>query len=83
MRAKYRILSPVMDLTTQLMRAASEFCDRTGMSRARLATIVINDGKFFDRVERGGGLTVKTYEKFMAYFAEHAIDAREPAQRAG
>lgn len=59
------------DLTAELLRAAAAHCKQTGISRARLATIVINDGKFFERVEAGGGLTVRTYEKFMAYFAEH------------
>ena len=61
-----------MDLTATLLSAAKAYCRETGMSAARLATIVANDGKFFDRIESGGTLTVKTYEKFMAYFAEHA-----------
>lgn len=56
------------DLTAHLLRRADEYCRRTGLSKARLATIVINDGKFFDRIEGGGGLTVKTFEKFMALF---------------
>ncbi|HEX3065177.1 MAG TPA: hypothetical protein VHQ39_06830 [Dongiaceae bacterium] len=64
------------DLTTHLLRSAEAYCRRTGLSKARLATIVINDGKFFDRVAAGGGLTVKTYEKFMAHFE---ADAEKPA----
>lgn len=60
-----------MDLTAHLLSAAEAHCERTGMSKARLATIVVNDGKFFERIEGGGGLTVKTYERFMAYLAEH------------
>jgi hypothetical protein len=60
------------DLTNHLLTSADDFCRRTGMSKARLATIVINDGKFFDRIVSGGGLTVKTYEKFMAHFAAEA-----------
>lgn len=75
-----------MDLTGELLSASAAYCARTGMSRARLATIVINDGKFFDRIERGGGLTVKTFEKFMAYFAEHPAEASadaEPLPRTG
>lgn len=60
-----------MDLTAQLLTAAERFCRETNISMARLATIVVNDGKFFERVGAGGGLTVKTYEKFMAHFAAH------------
>ena len=59
-----------MTLKDQLLNDADSFCERRGMSRARLATIVVNDGKFFDRIERGGGFTVATYEKFMAFFAK-------------
>lgn len=69
----------VPDLTAELLRATADFCERTGMSRARLATIVINDGKFFDRIERGGGLTVKTYERFMAHFETTTAGANDPA----
>ena len=36
-----------------------------------------HDGKFFDRIERGGGFTAETYERFMAHFA--CADARRAA----
>lgn len=68
------------DLTTHLLKSADEYCRRTGMSKARLATIVINDGKFFDRVAAGGGLTVRTFEKFMAHFE---ADADKPSVDGG
>ena len=60
-----------MDLRTDLLTATERHCAATGMSKARLSTIVINDGKFFKRIEDGGDFTVRTYERFMAYFASH------------
>jgi len=59
-----------MDLIADLLARVDRFCQRTGMSKARLATIVVNDGKFFDRIAAGGSTTVKTYERFVAWLAE-------------
>lgn len=59
-----------MDLTAELLAKVDAHCARTGMSKARLATIVANDGKFFDRIARGGSLTVKTYERIIAWLDE-------------
>jgi len=60
-----------MDFREDLLRRSAEFCSRTGMSRSGLARAVLNDPKFFDRVEvRGGGFTVRTYERFLQYFRE-------------
>jgi hypothetical protein len=41
-----------------------------------LATIVANDGKFFDRVEAGGGFTVGMYERFLKYMEDHPASER-------
>ena len=66
-----------MTLKATLIDTAERHCRFTGISKARLASIVVNDGKFFDRIERGGGFTADTYERFMAYFAR--ADARRAA----
>ncbi len=66
-----------MTLKTTLIEAAERHCRLAGISKARLASIVVNDGKFFDRIERGGGFTAETYERFMAHFAR--ADARRAA----
>lgn len=66
-----------MTLKATLIKAAERHCRLTGISKARLASIVVNDGKFFDRIERGGGFTADTYERFMAHFAR--ADARRAA----
>lgn len=59
-----------MDLTAQLLAKADAYCARTGLSKATLASKVARDGKFFDRIGRGSTLTVKMYERFMAFFAD-------------
>ncbi len=66
-----------MTLKATLIDAAERHCRLAGISKARLASIVVNDGKFFDRIERGGSFTAKTYERFMAHFAR--ADARRTA----
>lgn len=60
---------PPLDLTADLIARADAYCEATGKSKARLATIVANDGKFFDRIASGGGMTTRMYERFIAYFA--------------
>ena len=56
-----------MNLKAELLRRVEAHCARVGTSKARLATVVVNDGKFFDRIEDGGTCTLTTYENFIAY----------------
>lgn len=60
-----------MDLKSDLLAIADRYCDATGMSKARLATILANDGKFFDRIEAGGGFTVRRFEDSMRWLSDH------------
>jgi hypothetical protein len=60
-----------MDLRTSLMLISKRYCDAAGISKPRLATLLVNDGKFFDRVEGGGGFTARTYERALRWFSEH------------
>jgi len=66
-----------MTLKDTLLAAAERHCRHAGISKSRLASIVVNDGKFFDRIEGGGSFTAATYERFMAHFAR--ADARRAA----
>ena len=63
-----------MDLTGTLLRLADVYCSATGLSKARLATIVANDGKFFQRIGSGGGLTVRTHERCMRWLSDNWPD---------
>ncbi len=60
-----------MDFTKNMLNAADAYCKQTGKARSTLATTIVNDGKFFDRIEAGGGCTTKTYQKVMNWFANN------------
>ena len=68
MREMSRIKA-VMDLRAELLRQGDAYCQKHGITRARLGSLVMNDNKFVDRIERGG-FTNKTYEKFQWFFSE-------------
>ena len=59
-----------MRLIDHLTGVARIWATNRNRSTARLATIVINDGKFFVKVARGGGCTVATFEKFLMFFRD-------------
>ena len=44
----------------------------SGRSLARVATIVANNGSFFDRLERGATCTARNLERFAAHFGDPA-----------
>ena len=69
-----------MDLKEHLLAEARRHCAARGISLARLATLVVNDGKFFRRIEAGGDFGTRTYDRFMAYFRAHS-DQSEPRER--
>lgn len=55
----------------RLNAVAAEWCAESGRSTARLATLVVNDGKFFERLgEVGKTTTTATLEKFARYFLD-------------
>lgn len=56
----------------QLEKLADIWCGATGLSRARLATIVVNRGSFFDRIAAGAGCNVQTVEQFLSHFRDGA-----------
>lgn len=59
-----------MTLTEHLNRLAEIWSQATGRSQARLATIVVNDGKLFHRVAAGAGVTSTTFERFLSFFRD-------------
>lgn len=62
-----------MSLQDQLIADAEAYCAQAGISKARLATIVAKDGKFFVRLGRGGSCTLAMYERFQAFFSENGM----------
>ncbi len=61
-----------MDLIEKLVGSAEHWSRANERSLARLATIVVNDGKLFDRITSGGSCTVATYEKIMSHLRDPA-----------
>jgi hypothetical protein len=68
-----------MDLDTQLLADATDYAAARGISLARLATIVVNNGHLFARLSQGGGCTLRTYQRFQAYFAANPV-SRPPVR---
>ncbi|MBA15542.1 MAG: hypothetical protein CMN73_04215 [Sphingomonas sp.] len=66
-----------MTLIEHLQALASLWSETTGRSTARLATMVVNDGKFFVRLANGGSPTVATFDRFIAWLRD---DANWPGQ---
>lgn len=73
------------DLTfrERLIRDAGAFCEDNGISLSRLSTIVVNDGKFFKRLEAGGDCSTGVYERFNAAFNKPVEWERMKAEAAG
>jgi len=60
-----------MDYRADLLSVARAFGQATNRSLPRVSTMVRNDGKFFDRLERGAGCTMATYEACMRWFTSN------------
>lgn len=60
-----------MDYRTQLITLAEGYGRKTGLSEARIATLVQNQGVFFKRIRAGKGCSVDTYLKVKRWFAAH------------
>lgn len=72
-----------MMLIDRLISAAQLWATENGRSLPRLATIVVNDGKLFERLSAGGSCTVATYERLMAYLRDPQNWQRGIPQGAG
>lgn len=56
----------------QLVGLADVWAGNHGRSKARLATIVVNDGNFFKRIEKTENCNLNTFEKFLSFFRDPA-----------
>ncbi len=55
----------------ELLLLAHIHHERTGLARATISTKVMNDGKFFDRIEVTRDCTLSTYHKVKRWFKEN------------
>lgn len=61
-----------MHIIGQLVRLADIWATESGRSLARLATIVVNRGHFFEALAKGGDCGTETFEKFLHFFRDGA-----------
>lgn len=59
------------DLKSLLLEKARYYCQVTGKSINTAGLESVNDGKFFDRLEKGGGFTNTTFAKAMRWFDDN------------
>ena len=65
-----------MILTDQLLVVADAFCAAKGLSRARVSTLVFNEGKKLDAIAlRGADLATGRFEMAMHWFSDNWPDA--------
>lgn len=57
-----------MRLIDQLQAMANIWAETNERSLSRLATIVVNDGHFFERIGRKRDCNTQTFEKFLIFF---------------
>jgi len=47
------------------------YCEATGRSPARVATLIHDQGAFFKNLESGGSCTIDTFDKAVRWFSAH------------
>lgn len=57
-----------------LLSAADAYHVKTGKAYSTLGILVANDGKFFDRIRNGGGVTTPVFKRVVSWFAAEGID---------
>jgi len=58
-----------MKLTDQLMIVANAYAKARGLSRARISTIVFNQGQRLDRIADGARISTEKFEAAMVWFS--------------
>ncbi|PIE16347.1 MAG: hypothetical protein CSA68_02665 [Rhodobacterales bacterium] len=66
--------SPEVDQKNALIALADMYAQHTNRTHWRVSYLVRGDGKFFDRLNRGGGCTLKTAQKVFQWFSDHWPD---------
>lgn len=55
----------------QINRMANAYARHTKLKRSTLGVHIVNDGKFFPRLDDGGQCTVRTAERVAQWFANN------------
>lgn len=63
----------------QIKTLRDAYCAHAGLKPSTVGAYAVNDGKFFQRIEGGGGCTVATAEKVGHWFSENwPVDLQWP-----
>ncbi|WP_107992023.1 hypothetical protein [Breoghania corrubedonensis] len=57
-----------MTLRASLLAIGDSYAAETGSRRSRVSWIVFGDSKILDRIDRGGDLTTRRYERALDWF---------------
>lgn len=60
-----------IDYRKKLIAEAEKHKRATGRSFATIGKLLVNDNDFLERIKRGGGCTVDTFQKSMRWFLEN------------
>jgi len=63
-----------MTLRDDLLQTADTYCAAVNRSRARIGTIIWNDGARFDAIAKGADTTTRNFEKAMQWFSDNWPD---------
>lgn len=66
-----------MSLISKIIIVADAFCAARSLSRARVSTLIFNDGKTLGRLAGGGDLQTASYERAMVWFSNHWPEGAE------
>ena len=74
-----------MSLVSELLSEIGAFLADAKMSKTAFGRVVVNDGHFVSRLEKGSGVTTKTIEKVRAYIAgqRETLDLGRPGVAVG
>lgn len=63
--------------SSDLVKQAKTYSAHTGKTLSTISSYAVRDGKFFDRLERGGGCTLRTAERLILWFSDNWPDDLE------
>jgi hypothetical protein len=58
-------------LTDRLLLVVERYCAASSLARPTVSAMILKDSRTFDRIAGGGSLTVRNYERCMAWFSVH------------
>jgi hypothetical protein len=61
-------MEPAME-PEALLRDITDYCRKTGVAESTFGRLVVNDGKFVNRLRDGGRITTTTFQRVRAYIA--------------